>query len=221
MTPEDRRVAREALEQGRLTIAQVEAVQAEADSGGRPFLDVARAKGLLLPPPVRAPRLFGAVIVAIGVVLLGLFAYTIRRGMVDLGGESGDLDAAARFRIETERRSYQAKKEYEASVAAHDERVARTALEKGRAALAAADADPGPVVPVAMLEEAVVGLSAWLDRHPDDVDALLDRARACERRRFLDRALADLEKVSSLRPGKAAELAPRLLAIRKQLPKKD
>jgi hypothetical protein len=221
MTPEDRRAAREALEGGRLSIAQVEELKAEVEKSGRPFVDLARSRGLLPPEPAARRLLFPAVFGLIGLILLGLLAYTVRRAVVDLGREAGDLDENARFRIETERRSYQARKDFEAGVVARDEAQAKAALEKGRAALRAAEdvAARGAKPPVETLNEAVVGISAWLDRHPDDVDVLLERARACELRRFLDRALADLEKASSLRPSLAPQLAPRLEAIRAQLPK--
>ena len=176
MTPDDRRIAREALEQGRLSIAQVEAIKADVESSGRPFLDAARARGFLVEP-LPAPRAFQALIVGAAVLLIVLFAYTIRRGIVDLGSEAGDIDETAHFRIDTEGRSYQARKDYEKAVVARDEAQAKSALEKGRAALKAAQSDAD----LDRLNEAVEGLTLWLDRHPDDVDALLDRAKASAR----------------------------------------
>jgi hypothetical protein len=236
MSPDDRRLAREALESGRLTIAQVQELKADCESSGRSFADAAKARGLDLaptPPSPPAPRpapppaaVGGArspwpvVFALLGLVLLGLFAYTFRRAAVDLGGEHGDLDEVAKLRIETERRAYEARKVFERSVVARDDAQAKAAMDKGRAALSRAEEHvaAGRKPPVEELNEAVIGLTTYLERHPDDVDALLRRARACELRRFLDRALADLQKVSELRPAKAAELAPRIEAIRKQLP---
>ena len=60
MTPEDKALARRAIEEKKLTIEQVQEIRAEVDRTGRSFQDVAAARGLLAVR-VSAPLAPGAV----------------------------------------------------------------------------------------------------------------------------------------------------------------
>ncbi len=165
MTPEDKRVAREALVRKKLTVDQVGALQKECDETGKPFAQVAIARGLLKlseirdlqggppaaeaappPPPPSAPRheparrrIPPAVYpVLIGAVLVLLIPLTVSSIRQLLQRRDQDREAAAETLanlVDTERKARDTRIEYDQRRVADREARAKGALAKARSLL--------------------------------------------------------------------------------------
>lgn len=237
MTPEDRRLARDLITRGKLTVEQVTQVRGECEKSGRPFAKIAVERGLIdaseaaapprrgpgaLPPRSRPARrlrpaavLIGSVGVLLALLLLGLSLQILR---LDWGDDEDVAERTGRFRAETDRRAAEVRREVEARLIR--ERRARAALELEGARTHMAFVEerlrestaPPDLTP--RLVDASLGFTAWLDAHPNDALVLVERARAYELRKNFKKALRDLERAVELRPGLAADQAERLEALR-------
>lgn len=229
MTPEDKQAAREALQQGRLSVEQVQELLAEADRTGRPFLDLARERGPQPPPapappapapsPARKlpiyPALLGASLLIFAGLLVATLVYRLDRSRKDRQLEVESEQA----RVETERAVLDTKMAYDRRRLAQREADARAALESARQTLAWIDdrigKDPTDPTIHDRAVEATISLNQYLDSFPDDAPALVLRSRSWELRRNYDVALRDLERALALKPELGAGVRVRLDILRK------
>jgi tetratricopeptide (TPR) repeat protein len=232
MTPEDRRLAREALESGRLTIEQMTALREVCERTGRPLVDVAREQGLALEaprPPVHAskpagrpgpalpPRLFLGLLAACLVLLLAMLWGSVKEL---LHGSKRDEELAAeslRLMAEAERMRAQVQRDYERNRLALREQESALALNLARKALAAAEARAAAPrkEKEQLLMDAVFGFNTYLELHAEEAGIYLERARAHQLRGNPERAIADLEKALSLDRNLEPAVAPRLAELRR------
>ena len=230
MTPEDKRAAREALQQGRLSVEQVQELLADAGRTGRPFDELARERGLpsakapAPPPPAPSPpasrnpvypALLGASLLIFTGLLVATIIYRLDRSRRD---RQLDLDSA-QAHVDTERAALEAKRAYDRRRLAQREADAREGLESARQTRAwihdRIGKDPGDPTLHDRAVEATISLNQYLDSFPDDAPALVLRSRAWELRRNYDVALRDLERALALKPELAPELRVRLDLLRK------
>jgi len=170
MNEQDKAAARRALEQHRLTIEQVQEIRAEVDRTGRPFEDVARARGLLPPAPAPAPAAVVAaapatvvrplvpppprpafrreprqmaLLGAAALVLIALIASAVAGFNQILERTAHDEELAvesSRNRTEAERQYSEAVVGYQRSLIQRRESAAAQSLAKAREAMARVDA---------------------------------------------------------------------------------
>ena len=235
MTPDDRRLAREAIERGWLTVDQVGEIRAEAEAGGLSFTEAARRRGVSLsppapaPPPPPAPPRSGRRGVPLFPVLLGLslavltaaLVLTVQRTLLD-ASEEGDAETSARARMDAEKAALQARNAYQRAVSERESTEAAQALAQARAALVEAERRAaGPPRPPAELREpllqAAQRFGIWLAANPQDAEVHLERARAWELYGLPDRARADLQTAVRLEPA----LADRAASALKRLESSD
>jgi len=229
MTPQDREFARRAIQEGRLTVAQVTVLKDEVGRTGRPLADLARERGWLAPPAVTLESLakklpiFDIVQAASAALILVLLTLTVwwivGRSRRD---EQRDEDSLRRV-MEAERLNQQVRHDYGLKVVEQREKGAQEALAKARTSMKAAEekavsAPDDPELYIRLVE-ASLGFNAYLDVHPEDAPVLTERARAWELRGIAERAIADLERACSLRPDLEPALRTRIETLRPRPPK--
>lgn len=237
MSPEDRRTARVALERGWLTIDDVAACKDGVEKTGLPFVDVARAKGLLTPDrvrelapppppsppaarrPFRIPLFYAILLVLAGAILIGSEVYfRIRAGREDdrIEREAAEMrrraDEAARAAAD---RTRQESRERERKAAADHLRQARILLTRveevlGRNPRENLDSE---------LREATQRYTLYLQVFPEDADALFERSLIHVYRGALEPADKDLESACTLAPARAAEFRRRSSDLRNRFNK--
>jgi tetratricopeptide (TPR) repeat protein len=246
MNEQDKAHARRAIEEKKLSIEQVEEIRAEVDRTGRPFLDVARSRGLLSapPPPKRAeippsPRglvwqglrelqnstrftpLYAALMAASFLIFSGLLILTVVK-MRERTSKDEDLALETEKNTsESDRKAADARRGYNRSLVAAKESEAQAQLAKARAAMARVDTmlNSGTLPPelTVSLNEAFVAYNGYLRVFPDDAVVCIERARTHEIRRNYDLAIADLEHAISLQPNLEPALRDRIAKARQML----
>lgn len=233
MNAADKLVARRALEQGRLTVEQVEALRAECDRTGRPFEAVAVERGLLaageLRPavPRKAPRMPPAYAAMLGASLV-IFAGLLVASLLKMRERTRQDEALAleteESRAQADRSGAQAGLTYQRAQVATRLARAQEHLQKARAAMGRVDrltpSGGSPAEIAAALGEAFVGFNMYLEEMPDDAGVRLERARTHELRRNYDLAIRDLERAGELRPDLKPALLDRIAQLRLLLPRK-
>lgn len=230
MNDADKAVARRALEEKRLTIEQVEQVRAEVDRTGRPFQEVAAARGFLrapsppAPPAPKIPILYQALLAASALIFLGLLIATMSR-MKERTRKDEDLAIETeKSNTDSDRKAADARRGYNQQLVSDRERAAGEQLAKARDAMARVDRMLGsgtlPPEIVVALNEAFVGYNMYLKVFPDDAAVCVERARTHELRRNYDLAVADLEHAMSLQPALAPALRARIDKYKALLPRK-
>ena len=234
MTPEDRRLAREAIERGSLSVDQVAEIRAAAEAEGLSFAEAARRRGVTLasPPPAPPPapsatsparRSPFPILLGLSLaVLTGAAVLTFSRAALD-STEQGDAESTARARMEAEKAALRARSAYQRTVTEREAAEAAQALAQARATLTETERRVAgrPVAPPELrdpLLQAAQRFGLWLAAHPDDGKVLMERARAWELYGLPDRARADLEKAVRIDPALAAPAAPALKRLRSQNP---
>ena len=211
-------------------------LQKECDSSGRSFAEAAVARKLLapeeivallrveapeLPRPARTAPAFQWLLVAtlavLGVLVILGVLIAVRRSERDTRLAEESIVERAR----AERRARDAAIDYQRSRLASREADARAALEKARATMKFAEERireaPGEPQLHPHLVEATIGFNTWIQEHPDDAAALLERSRAYELRRDFERALADIDRAVELRKDLAPQVDAKLQELRLQV----
>ncbi len=239
MTPQDKEVARELLQGGRLTVDQVGEIKAECEASGRAFLEVAFSRGLLAtpktapkpleiqapsrvqapePPPAPLPRWFHPLLVSALLMLLTAWLLSYLRHRYEREQELEQSVQSSRLRGKTERDAIQIQGDYRRQLVEERQARARAALEKGRAALALAEraeaAAPNDPHAYLKMAEAATHLTTYLETNPQDSAVYLERAQAYEMRRNYDKAVEDLERARSIDPSLEPKLRDRIEQLR-------
>lgn len=231
MTEDDRRHAREVLERKWLTIEEVTTVREAVEKTGVPFLEAARAKGLLTvdrvremtqppappPPPKAAPRrmppLYAGILIVAALILIGSDIYFRVK------------DSAADRRLQQEEARIRQQADQEAILQAEKVRAEAAREEREKANRIRAEANAlrvyardklreNPHSPVEQdLKEATNLYSLYLAIFPDDVDVLIQRAEVHELRRAREDAVKDLQRARDLDPTRAKELDAKILEL--------
>jgi tetratricopeptide (TPR) repeat protein len=229
MTPQDRTLAREALLLQKLTIEQVTELTQECGASGRPFAEVAIARGFLSAdqiasilgknPPV--PPLFSRLLIATMAILVALVVV----GLIHLARQHEKelelADATMRSNAEAERQARDVLLARQRELLEKRQAEAKEALGRARAIMksvesSARDAASDPKLYLDLVE-ATNGFVRWLEDHPDDAPVFVERARAYELRQDFERALADIDRAIALRKDLAPHLDGRLQELRLQV----
>jgi tetratricopeptide (TPR) repeat protein len=132
------------------------------------------------------------------VIFAGLLFVTIYK-MRERTQKDNDLaEESARMMVESERRSTEARRNYEQGIQNEREEAARKKLVYARAAITRAAAKSSADA-TADLNEAFVGYNAVIEVFPQDPDLRIERSRVHEARRNYDRAVEDLERAILLK----------------------
>lgn len=120
-----------------------------------------------------------------------------------------------RMVTEGERLASETRTGYAAERLAERSAEAATALEKARTILASCETrrpnDPGYLKD---LSKAARAFDVYLEFHPDNVQVLVERARAHELRSLNDQAVIDLKRAIRLKKELEPELRPKIEALR-------
>lgn len=228
MKPADRALAREALLRQKLTIEQVESIRADSDTSGRPFGEIAVARGLLTEADVESlagarPRIPPVYLAMLGASLL-IFAGLLIATLLYLRERFSREDRTADIMAETERKTAQTRRDYDRRLMEERETRARASLEKARASLTRAEerlrTAPAEQDLLFHLNEAAHGFNAYVEIIADDAPVLVERARVHELRRNYDKAIEDLDRAVSLRPDLEPGVREKRAKMRSLLPPK-
>ncbi len=227
MNAGDRRLAREALLRGRLTIEQITGLRREAEATGRPLARIAVERGLLAvseAAPYLGPARPSALYPALLALSLAIFTGLLVATLLILGQRSRrDGERALESmesRAEAERLRRVVIQERQRALALRWEEDARAGLERARKVLRSAE-ELGPANAEAgrWALQALPAFDAWLDLHPDDAEALVARGRTHEISGGDERALRDLQRALELQPELEPRLRDRIAALRLRLRK--
>jgi hypothetical protein len=199
MTDNDRILAQRVLEKKRLSVEQVQQLLAECDRSGHSFRDIALGRGLLsaqdfqVVPPKQIP-LPVMLILGVGLSILAIVV----------------VNTTLNRQEETKTTAVQAADPLAIR--------AKQSLAKAREAMARADSqtkDAGASPDhQSLLDEAIAGYGAYLQRMADDADVRIERARAYELRGLYDQAIADLEIAARAKPDRAPALQDKIARLR-------
>ena len=215
MRPQDRELARRALEEGRITVDQVTSIRQECEKSGRPFADVALERGIKIAPAPkpRPPKaitplskigsrsdlllLAGAIVVLTAILIVSGY-----RVASEWGQDDAITEEMALFRDRADRRALEVRREYARGRVDRRHAEVQAALDGAREALAyvekrMANGEDGPELYI-RLTEAEVGFTRWITSNPEDAGVRIERGRAYDLRKDYAKAIADLERAGEL-----------------------
>ncbi len=219
LSPGDRHHARLTLEKGWLTIDDVAACKEAVEKSGLPFLDVARAKGLLSPervrelgggpassrPPGRMPLPYFVLLILAGVILIGSEVYLrirAERETARLEAETSEMrrraEEAARTAADEVRKRQADRDREKAERLLRDARYLRMHGEEVLARNPSENLE-------ADWRESQRLYTLYLEYFPADADALFERAKVLLYRGAIVEAQKDLESACRADAARAEE----------------
>jgi tetratricopeptide (TPR) repeat protein len=171
-------------------------------------------------PPALYPVLIGAVLVLLVPLTVSSIRQLYQRRQDDPRTAAETMANLA----DAERKARETRIEYDQRRVAEREARARASLEKARSLMKRVtdlrSQGKGEAEIYTPLLEAAIAFGAYLEIHPEDADALVERADAHALARLYERAVQDLERAISIRKELEPSLRDRLTMLRLLLPKR-
>jgi len=174
------------------------------------------------PPSAKAAvsPLFPILIAAALVILIALLVTTLVSLLERSRREREQAVESAKMVADAERKSAQARQDYQRRTLEERDTRARAALEKARAALKRAEDPRAERTFDDPLVEATLNYDTYLDINPNDAAVLVERSRVHAHRRTYPKAVDDLERAVALDPTLEPKVRENLRMLRMMLPKK-